>query len=383
MKALNTILVLLMVNFAWGQIVCNNNDDTDRTYAKVQSIRPPIDDRGDNIDWAREDFIKNEISVRLCYSYCFDKNLNNIEDSFLLYREQFDIRENKILKGLYERKGAENIIEIYYNAIGQIIKEKHIYNNPIYYHYYIDSYEVYYEYDSLHREEKKTEKEITKYSYKRDTVKVIYTKIDEHVYNSNNQKRERYSVEKREATKYFITKRKPKTNCDYYLSCFHTKWEYDTLSNLTEEIFSENDEIQYKYNYFYDNQNRVIKQIDSTNWDSMFYCDRTITYEYTDTSKIVTEISNKIYNGTVYFYDFYYYNNGDKIVKHCYGDTFKEKCTECFYLYENDKLIKKTINYYFGSSYVTAYFYNEKGLLKEEQTFENDKMTKFIRYYYK
>ena len=381
LKIRNAIFFLLMVNFVWGQVICNKGDVTYGVYDKVH-IRAPINDgdKNDNIDWSREDFIKNGISIISVYSYCFDINLNNIEDSFLLHREQFDIRENKIWKVIYGRSGSENITERYYNAIGQIIKERKIYNNGRYYYYDSNIEETDYEYDSLHREIKKMEKEITLHYSERDTTEVVNAKIDEYVYNSNNQKIERYHVEKKETTKYFITKRKPKTNCEY-LSCFYIKWEYDALSNLTEEIFSKKNEIYLKHNYFYDTLNRVIKQIDSSNLYSTFHCELTITYEYTDTSKIVTEMYNE-YKDTIHYYHYYNDNNDNKIVKRCYSNPTGETCAEYFYFYENDKLIKKIEKNSSENVFVTTYSYNEKRLLEEEQNLRNDKITRLIRYYY-
>ena len=379
-NALTTILFLLMVNFAWGQIICNKSGYTDGVYAKVP-IRQPIDDGKDEMDLSREDFIKNGISTVSVYSYCFDINLNNIEDSFLLYREQFDIQENKILKIRYGRSGSKDITEIYYNDIGQIIKEKNIYNNSNdrYYYYQDGIYETDYEYDSLHREIKKTEKEITRYLSKRDTIEGFDAKIDEYVYNSSNQKIEHYYVLKRETTKYFTTKRKSKTSCEY-LSRFHIKWEYDSLSNLTEEIFfTWKNSIDAKTNYFYDDQNRLIKKNYLTT-DAFEY---TTTYEYTDTGKIETtiynegEIPKRMYKTTSY------YNNDDKIVKYCHNNVYtsEEDCEEYFYFYDNDKLVK-IIEKRNDTIWKTLYSYNEKGLLIEEQKSRDDKITNLTRYFY-
>jgi len=299
---------------------------------------------------------------------------------------QFDSQENKILKVTNERWGGVNTIEMYYNANGQIIKNRMIDNNERYYYYYNNIYETDYEYDSLNREIKKTKKTIRWSVYKQDTTKVIDVEIDEYVYNSNNQKIEWYkTVDKRKTTKYFTTKRKPKTKYE----CFRcspryldTKWVYDSLSNLTEEFIFTSDylnSIYSKSNYFYDDQNRIMKRIDSIFCLPPPRCEQTFMYEYTDTGKIETRIYNR-QEYTIYFY----YDNEDKIVKECYDRdyNFNEECTEYFYFYENDKLTKKRIDKYFGATIEKMYFYNEKGLLREEQKKENDKIIKLIRYYY-
>ena len=342
-------LFLSMANFAFGQIVCNKNENSsviypirqpNGSYEKIEHLADDKYDKEGNTDWSGEYFIKNGINTIYVYSYCFDITLKNIEDSFLFRREQFDIQENKILEVIYARGWGETNTEKYYNTNGQIIKERERYDNGRYYYLSSNFEQTDYEYDSLHREIKKTEKEISRNSSKRDTSEIVYAKINEYVYNSNNQKIEWRYISKRERTKYFTTKRKPKTNCEY-LSGYHTKWKYDSLSNLIEEIsFSENNEIDYKKNYFYDNQNRVIKQIDSSWWRSYPDLEKTIMYEYTDAGKIETRIySENNHKNTIS-----YYNNDNKIVKDCYDDTYtsKENCAEYFYFYENDKLTKKT-----------------------------------------
>ena len=78
-----TILFLLIANFAFGQVFCNDNTYTLVPIDGTYHIRQPIDDVcGDNdTNWTREDFIKNGINTISAYSYCFDRNLN-VEDSF-------------------------------------------------------------------------------------------------------------------------------------------------------------------------------------------------------------------------------------------------------------------------------------------------------------
>jgi YD repeat-containing protein len=179
----------------------------------------------------------------------------------------------------------------------------------------------------------------------------------------------------------FIYK-KPKTK-DCEPRYLQAKWEYDSLSNLTEWIIFDDDSlIKLKKNYFYDEQNKFIKQIDSMGWGlTTPYGEQIITYKYTDTGKIVTEIHNRN-KDTMDYTNTYYYNNDDKIVKYCHSNASKEDCAEYFYFYENNRLTKETANYTSGNTYLTTYSYNKNGLLTEKRTVKDDKTIKLIRYYY-
>jgi hypothetical protein len=233
-----------------------------------------------------------------------------------------------------------------------------------------------YEYDSLDRIIKVTTKDIDNRYYPQSRMlysQSIRTTIEEYVYNFNNQKTEYYyTVENTRETRYSKTRKKPKiksisVDCNGCQSRhLHEKMEYDSLSNLTEEILlTEDNLIDTKSNYFYDNQNRLIKQ-------SFFRPtppeETIITYEYTDSGKIIHFPRST-----------YYYNNEDKFVKYC-RDTSEKYCTE--YFYENNKLIKKIETGIYGDFYVTTYYYNEKGFLRETQEKTNNEITKYIRYYY-
>ena len=345
-------LFILMVNFTWGQ-------------------NPHVGSK----KWSREDFIENKVSIISSYSYTVDKNGDIRGDTIFHFRYQFDAHENKLFG-----TELEGIYETYYNAIGQPIK--YIISNEK----MEDGYNIIctsiidYEYDSLNKEIKTNDKATYNYYFKpkqsKDSMlilQVIYNEINEYVYNANNQKTECYqTIDSTRETRYFLTKRKPKTKsyCQYCRPKYlNYKWEHDSLSNLTEEFFFTIDnELYRKDNYFYDNQNRRIKLIDSTGYSRTINpVEVTITYEYTDTGKIITRIQNEERRTAIYK-TIFYYDNDDKIVKECYGDSSEKNCKEYFYFYENNKLTEKIEQNILGNIIVTTYSYNEKGLLKEIQT---------------
>jgi hypothetical protein len=331
-------------------------------------------------NWSREYFIENEINVLSAYSYEFDEN-GNIKDSFLLFKRQFDIQNNKIVSN---DNGYNN--ETYYNNIGQIIKyriipsigdeDSNVYN--------ITDFEIDYKYDRLNREIKATKKIITKYYSKQDSTLLsqsIYTEIDESIYNSNNQIIESYYTVD---VKDIRTKRnrKKESNAVNCYSCqprhLSAKWKYDASSNLTEFIsFIRNNDISSVKNYFYDDQNRLVKKTES---NSIFMLS-IFTYEYTDTGKIETGVHN-VENKKMMYKTISHYDNDDKIVKKCHTNHGSEEiiCEEYFYFYEKDKLIKKITKHI--SEDIVTYYYNDKGLLTEQQAIQNGKIIELIRYYY-
>jgi len=329
-----------MVNFAFGQ--------KDNPY--------------DFYDWVGKDFIENEINSTSTYIYKLDDN-GNIKDSVLFYIKQFDISENKIFGTKYNTvfEIFHTNFETYYNVNGQIIKKKYTSNSED--GSWNDNGETNYEYDSLNREIKTTNK-----YYRQHYSFAIDFGIEEFVYNSNNQIIEFYQTD--------YTKPKTKSN-PYNQKYLSAKWKYDSLSNLIEfTSFARLYGITDIKNYFYDDQNRLVKE---THSNSSFML-KIITYEYTDTGKIVETTSN-VTNPKMMYKTTSYHDKEDKIVRHCYIKDSQEDCVEYFY-YENNKLTKQIRNTVWGSVDVTTYSYNEKGLLKEEQTSKNDKITNLIRYYY-
>ncbi|MCL2132178.1 MAG: hypothetical protein FWH36_07000 [Lentimicrobiaceae bacterium] len=384
----SVLLFVLMLNFAFGQ-------KSNNTYIETRDLQ----------NWTREDFINNEIRTISAYSYEVDKKGKIKKDSLLLYKKQFDVSENKVF-GIrssnfsdFDRFLVLDNFETYYNANGQIVKyisgpyiEKKV--NKFYINYEIKTYETDYQYDSLNREVKNIYKIIVNYysilKRTKDTMSRLQTvspKIEEYVYNSNNQKIEWHHTD--DSTLY-LNKYHNSASCLYcYPKYLHMKWEYDSLSNLTEQIsFTQNGLIGYKLNFFYDDQKRLIKQIDSAGiGEDKRYWKRTTTYKHTDTDtgKIIAETYQNekephIVPNATHYYD----KEGREIKSHYhythYGVDYNYYCK---YFYDNGKLVKaEKSNSDQEYIDVTTYSYNEKGLLKEEQIASDDKIVRIIRYYY-
>ena len=412
MKTANTILFLLMLHFAFGQ----KGDFREMEIDDFQIL-------------SIEDFIDNGINSMSVYIYRVGANGKIGKDSLLIYRRQIDISENKLKilgignvfpyterNGKYiewhkferycndnkpvikKRRSPANIEELgikhdkvrridaeyEYDTRNRIIKETTKKRNEVYYFseetreiygyagYRIMISETDYQYDSLNNKIKETntiiEENYTFSEQSKDTSlssRVIFdTWTEEYVYNPNNQIIEQYEI----------------VDSIRRLSA---KWEYDSLSNSMEEITygRSNDTFYRKENYFYDDQERLIKQTDSIRKirkcckDQNYRWYSTTTYEYTDTGKIVTETDGSTKTIS-------YYNKEGKIVKICYVTNSGKVRIDYSYFYENNKLVKiveNRLSYFIDA---TTYSYNEKGLLKEELTTRNNKTLKLIRYYY-
>ena len=396
-KTLNITILLLASNFIFGQRI-NTIFNT-----KTNSFQ----------EFSKQDFIANNITVISSYSYSINKKGKLKKDSLLLYKHQFDSSQNKLWglnsSRIYQSHGPSFLtwdeFETYYNNNGQIIKEisrpKDIEKKVDFgsTRYTIVTNETDYEYDTLKREIKKTYKTISHYysisKYTKDTFHlhtIQRPKIEEYFYNSDNQKTQCFRTV--DSTRYLRTKsyNPDKDSNAVRCSYCHSRYldferKYDSDKKLIESIsYTTDNLIHTKTNYFYDNQKRVIQQIDSTGWYFKTikpYWESVTTFQYADSSKIVTKVSNvkerfvisspKIVS---------YFDPNNKLIKVCEFSDSTEKCNQYSFVYDKNKLLKEEISFDNGTISSTIFYYNAKGHLKEERTFKNDKLITLIRYYY-
>lgn len=397
MKILNIAILILLSNFVFGQ--------RSNTIFHMSENKSP--------EFTRQDYIDNNLTKISVYSFSINKQGKLKKDSLLLYQHNFDISANK----LWGLNGSTNYLshgpsfltweefETYYNDNGQIIKnirkphkfEKKTTNG--YTDYNIITNETDYEYDSLKREIKKTDKTITLYystsKYTEDTALLEYIqspKIEEYLYNSDNQKIKWYRTV--DSTRYSRTKTNKQekdsitVKCSYchsrYLD-FERKYNFD--KNLIESVSYTTENLMHtKMNFYYDSKNRLIKEIDSTGWYFTTvepYWLSTTTYQYSDTGKIVTKISNTgeilagPYSKIVSCFD-----ANNNLIKECKYFDSSANCTQYSFTYNKDKLVKDETYFDNGTNSSTIFLYNERGHLKEERTFINNKLTNLVRYYY-
>jgi hypothetical protein len=397
MKTVNIIIFLLTTSFVFGQR-SNTIFNTGTNDFK---------------EFSRQDFIDNNLTTVSAYSYSINKKGKLKKDSLKLYRQQFNISQNKLFglnsSKVYQSHGPSFLtwyeFEIYYDKYGQVIKEisrpKNIEKKVEYgsTKYNIIADETDYEYDEMQREVKRTYKRIDHYysisKYTKDTFHlhtIDRPKIDEYLYNSDNQKIKSFHTV--DSTKYLRTesynpdKDTNAVRCSYCHSRYlNVEWKYNTDKKLVEWIsYTSENLIHTKRNYFYDDQQRLIKQIDSAGWYFKTikpYWESTTTFQYSDTGKIVTKINNtkeRFVSSTPKIVSVY--DSDDKLIKQCTYSDSTESCTQYSFVYDKKKIVREEIFFDNGTISSTEFNYNDKGLLREERTLRNGKLTTLIRYYY-
>lgn len=397
METLNTIILILTTTFVFGQR-SNTIFNTGTNEFK---------------QFSRQEFIDNNLVKVSAYSYSINKKGKVKKDSLLLFNQQFDMNKNKIFgvnsSRVYQSHGPSFLtwyeFESYYNDNGQILKEiskpmnieKKVEYGSTNYNIVTDKTD--YEYDEMQREIKRTYKRIDHYysisKYTKDTFHlhtIDRPKIDEYLYNSDNQKIKWFHTV--DSTKYLRTesynpdKDSNAVRCSYCHSRYlNVEWKYNTDKNLVEWIsYTSENLIHTKRNYFYDDQQRLIKQIDSTGWYFTTikpYWESTTTLQYLDTGKIVTKINNtkeRFVSSTPKIVSVY--DSDDKLIKQCTYSDSTESCTQYSFVYDKKKIVREEIVFDNGTISLTEFIYNDKGLLREERTLRNGKLTTLIRYYY-
>ncbi len=397
MKTVNIIILLLTTSFVFGQ---RSNTIFNAGTNEFQRI-------------SRQDFIDNNINKVSAYSYAINKKGKVKKDSLLLYSQQFNITKNKLFglnsNRVYQSHGPSFLtwyeFETYYNHNGQVIKEiskpKNIEKKVEYgsTNYNIITDETNYEYDNQQREVKRTYKRIDHYysisKYTKDTFHlhtIDRPKIDEYFYNSDNQKIKWYhmvdSTKNLRTESYNPEKDSNAVGCSYCHSKYlNVEWKYNSDKTLTEWIsYTSENLIHTKRNYFYDNQKRLISQIDSAGWYFTTikpYWESTTTFQYSDTGKIVAKVNNtKERFASFTPKTISYFDNNDRLIRQCIFSDTTESCTQYFFIYDKNKIIKEEIIFDNGTISSTEFYYNIKRLLREERTFRNRNLTTLIRYYY-
>jgi hypothetical protein len=397
MKTLYIIILLFTTSFVFGQ------RSNTIFYAGTNELQ----------DWSRQDFVDNNLTKISAYSFTITKKGKLKKDSLLLYRQELDLSKNKIFglnsNAVVQSHGPTYLtwyeFETFYNSTGQVIKEisrPKVFEKKVEFgstHYNIISDETDYDYDSINRLVKSINKRIDRYfsisKYTKDTFQlhsIDRPKIDEYIYNSDNQKIKWYHTV--DSTRYLKTNTyNPEEDsnpvrCSYcHPRYLNVKWIYDNNKNLIEWIsYTSENLIHTKRNYFYDDQNRILKQIDSAGWYITTikpYWESTTSYLYTDTGKVVTEINNtkdRFVSSTPNTTS--YYDNNGRLIKLCVFSDSTEKCTAYSYVYDNNNLIKEETILSNGTVISSEFYYNSKGLLREERNFKNKDLVMLIRYHY-
>jgi hypothetical protein len=230
------------------------------------------------------------------------------------------------------------------------------------------------------------------YLFKNDTTDLFISinnpKITESEYDSKNRKIKQF--QSTDSTTYYSkfemkSEFKISKNCTYCKEKYlEQEWKYDDDKLLEWITYTYKGEKHTKRNYIYDENQNLVKQIDSTGWyfiNRKPYLESTTEIVYNQDEKIVTSIDNlnkplpKHYTKTIQYFD-----KNNLLIKEKKHSENQIDTHE--YFYENSILKNETSKYGEDAVIRFEYSYNEKGLLKEIKHYICDKLVNIERYYY-
>lgn len=365
------------------------------------------------LNWTYTDFKENDVKKVSSYSIPLRKNGKiKKRDSILLFGKEVDLNNN-IVFGINSNLvivthvGSHltwNRFKDYYNKNGLILKETSL---PLeikkekefgFIDYDENVSETIYEYDineNLKRKEyRTTNNHYSIYESSKDTthLKSIYRpKIYEYFYNSDNQEFKQFHLV--DSTRYLETKNYNPANKKDAVTCsdcipqyLNIEWKYDQQKRLVEWVsYTRKNELHTKRYYFYDNENRIKKQIDSTGWYiyKKPYWKSTKTYEY-DLGKTTEIIVNNTESsfGSYYKREITVSDSNDNVISDCKLTNDKKECSDYSYKWEKGKLVERTTTNSDGQIFTEKLEYNNRNLLTEKSEYRNGKIIELIRYYY-
>jgi hypothetical protein len=155
--------------------------------------------------------------------------------------------------------------------------------------------------------------------------------------------------------------------------------KYDDDKLLEWTTYTNKKEKHTKRNYFYDENQNLVKQIDSTGWylgKPSLSSIKEIRYD--DNIKIEIQTN---FNDDSYFKKETRKFDNNQIVYEFLEAEYPEYNVETTYTY-SESSIKKTTNRFKNGITVEEYFFDKKGLLIEQKTYLNAILIEYKKYYY-
>ena len=359
------------------------------------------------VDWENpKNFEKYNVKKVTVYSKEIKKNGKIKRDSLLLAKYEYD-KSKGIIKGInhnlmvWNHGGGSH--REYYNFENEYSKEDLITKRLTFYlskekkekdkinH---NSTIEEFEYDSFGNIIKNIvyNKREEIYLLKKDTIYLFISigepKITQFEYDSKNRKTKQFHSS--DSSTYYSkfdmkSEFKISKSCTYCEEKYlEQEWKYDENKLLEWTSFTYQKIKHSKRNYFYDEYQNLVKQIDSSGWyfiNRKPYLDSTTEIIYNQEGKIITSIENNskpfpiLYNKTIQYFD----KNNLLIKKENHSEN---QIDTHEYFYENSILKYETSKYGKDNVIRFEYSYGKKGLLKEVKHYIGDKLVNIERYYY-
>ncbi|WP_196889473.1 hypothetical protein [Aureivirga sp. CE67] len=362
------------------------------------------------LDWDYSNFLKYKKKKASAYGIPLRKNgKEKRRDSILLFSKEIDLKNNTVYgidSYLIYSSHAPAVwnpskFKSYYNSEGLLLKgtsspiEIHKKKKYGYIEYEIEEGESIHTYDDQNNKIRSEYRiinnqfSIDKSSKDTTHIKSIQDpKIYETIYNSNNQKIKQYITI--DSTRYIKTKSYNPENRNYCYYCkpkyLFIKWKYDQKNRLIERIsYTDENELHTKNYYFYDKENRLKKQIDSTGWyiyeKPLWKSTTTFTYDSDKTIK--TTLNNTDSNGSYFQKIITVYDKNNNILNEkSLNDSPEKESWEIINTWNKGNLIESKTIKSNGIIYTTRYKYNNQNLIIEKSKFTNKRRTRLTRYYY-
>lgn len=351
-----------------------------------------------------ENFEKFGLKKVRSYSVKLSKKGRIKKDSLFLSEHNYD-KSNSIISGILHylmisMHGGSHL-EFYnfkndYTKDGLLLKKantktsKEKKNNKI---VEFDTYVELYEYDSLKRRTKETTyDELNRISiFNKDTLSysksISYPKITEYEYDSKNRIVKQFFTRDSTVNFYKNQSQKELEKSKKCYSCeakyLNQEWNYDG-DNLSIQIsYSYKKEVNSKIFYYYNSNNQLIKEIDS----SVSYSSKPIVTSITEfyyNDKEKTEIKTRFDNFNAEFVDkeITKYDSKNKIKSINYESIYIETNHETKYEYLDNSTIITRENKTHKTTFKDIYQFDKRGLLIEKKTYYDEILTELIKYYY-
>ena len=379
MKKVITIIILINSIFSFGQ-----NENLNQIY----------------VDWENpKNFEKYNIKKVAVYSKEIKKNGKIKRDSLLLYSTEYNKNKalikrinHKLINVNDDSRNHHKFISVENKYISDsLIFKREQQTKPIINKdkiEFISSLELF-KYDVLNRlilEKKYSEKNEYELS-KTDTIEYFistsYPEIMEYEYDYKNRKTKQFQAT--DSAEYYSkfnmkSEFKVSKSCTYCVEKYLSQeWKYDE-NKLLEWITYTNKKVKHtKINYLYDENQNLVKEIDSTGWylgKPSLSSIKEIRYD----DKIKIEIQTNFNDGSYFKKETKKFDN-NQLVYELLEAEYPEYNVETNYTYSENS-IKKTTNRFKNGITVEEYFFDKKGLLIEQKTYLNTILIEYKKYYY-
>lgn len=352
------------------------------------------------VDWENpKNFEKFNVKRVTVFSKDVKKNGKIKRDSLLIHNTEYNKNKatitrinHKLMNKNYDSENHHKFIVVKNKYISDsLILKREQQTKPINNKNKVEfvSFIELFKYDKLNRlifEKKYSEKNeyiLSKTDTLEQFISTSYPKIIEYEYDFKNRVIKEYFT--RDSSEYHINNYKDKKitsfkSCSYceekYLD---QEWKYDEDKLLEWTTYTYKKEKRSKKNYFYDENQNLVKQIDSTGWYLGKPTLSSITeISYDDNVKI--EIQTK-YNDDLYFKKETRKFVDNQLVYELLEAEYPEHNIETTNTY-SESSIKITTNRFKNGITVEEHLFNKKGLLIEQKTYLNAILIEYKKYYY-